>query len=587
MDNKNINLSDIKVRTFGWIQDPGSFKNLKRTVQVFDIESELYNELRYNIIPKIDNLDEIKQTLINALDERPLKISYKNLVGSGTSKRANAKCDAIIQAAIPGQRRPYISNWPADNFIRWAHAFGFIKYIYECDSFEITEFGLAYSKSIDNGEKELEILQNAILSYPPAIRILDLLASGEHLTKFEMAKNVGFIGEGGFTSLPQNILLESLAATEDPKAKNSIKSDWDGSTDKYVRMICGWMEKVGFVNKIPKMFNVNIGTEVKQETIPHAYKITSNGLKALRRAQGINKVERTSKLVCWEMLCSIKSKDRIYIRTRRAYILKLLKESSVPLSSDKIKVKLNQLGLQDSIKTIENDIKGLCNIGIQIVQEMTGYKLKDRIRDFYIPTNFITELHKSELSELKENIRENLNFISEEYLILLDLAFDSDQNRAFEMKTMELFVNEYGFKGLHLGGTNKPDGLTYTRFKDNNYGVIIDTKAYSKGFNIPISESDKMKRYIDENKNRDKTINPTEWWSNFPQDINEFYFLFVSGKFIGEYDNKLKKIYKQTNTYGGALNVINLILGAERIKSGNLTLEEIPDRFLENSEITF
>lgn len=587
MNEQDIDINNITIRTFGWIQDPGKFENLKRTVKVFDNESSLYRELRDNIIPKIENDESIKNRLVDALDKIPLKISYRNLVGTGNSDRKNAKCDGIIQAAIPGQRRPYIADWPADNFVRWAHAFGFIKYNYEDDTFEITAEGLKYSKSIDESNEELLILENAIISYPPAVRILGLLGNGEHLTKFEIAKNLGFIGEEGFTSLPQNILLETLAFTSDTKEKNKIKSDWDGSTDKYARMISGWMEKIGLVNRASKNFTVHIGNEVYNETISHAYKITTRGLKALRRAQGINKVERSSKLVFWEMLCSIKSRDRIYIRSRRSYIIKLLKESSIPLPLDKLKLKLGELGFNDSIKVIENDIKGLCNIGIQITEEMRGYKLKDNIEDFYIPRALITELSKSEIVELKDSLRDKLQFISQDYLILLDLAFDGTQNRAFEMKTMELLVNEYGFKGLHLGGTNKPDGLAYTTFKNDNYGLIIDTKAYSKGFSIPISESDKMRRYVEENNNRDKTINPNEWWTSFPTNVDEFYFLFISGRFIGEYDDKLKKIYKQTNIHGGVLNVVNLIWGAELIKSGRLTLEELSSKFLENSEIKF
>lgn len=587
MNTKNIDIDSITIRTFGWIQDPGKLENLKKTVQVFDKGSKMYRELYNNIIPSIENDESIKIKLLDALESDPLKISYRTLVGTGCSDRKNAKCDGLIQASIPGQRRPYIADWPADNFVRWAHAFGFIKYNYEDDTFEITKEGLEYSKSTDESKEEFLILENAIISYPPAVRILGLLGNGEHLTKYEIAKNLGFIGEEGFTSLPQNILLETLALASEKKEKNKIKNDWDGSTDKYTRMISGWLEKIGLVKKIPKSFTFNIGNEVYTETISHAYKITSNGLKALRRAQGVNKVERSTKLIFWEMLCSIKSRDKIYIRSRRSYIIKLLKESSTPLSLEKLKLKLQNLGFNDNEKTIQNDIQGLYNIGIQITQEMKGYKLKDNIQDFYIPKAITTELGKSELVELKDRLRDSLEFVSQDYLILLDLAFDGSQNRAFEMKTMELLVNEYGFKGLHLGGTNKPDGLAYTTFDENNFGVIIDTKAYSNGFNIPIAEADKMRRYVEENRVRDNTINPNEWWLKFPDNINEFYFLFISGKFIGEYDEKLKKIYRQTGNHGGVLNVVNLIIGAELIKSGKLKLEVLANKLLENKEVKF
>ena len=59
------------------------------------------------------------------------------------------------------------------------------------------------------GEKEQELLVNAILAYPPAIRILNLLSETDeaHLTKFEIGQKLGFIGEDGFTSMPQKIFI--------------------------------------------------------------------------------------------------------------------------------------------------------------------------------------------------------------------------------------------------------------------------------------------------------------------------------------------------------------------------------------------
>lgn len=118
---------------------------------------------------------------------------------------------------------------------------GFIKYNGEDDTFEITEDGLAYSNTENNSDEEKECLLNAILKYPPVSRILQLLSNGEHLSKFEIGSQLGFVGDEGFTSLPQNILLTSLAMTDDLHEKNKMKSDWDGSSDKYARQICKWL----------------------------------------------------------------------------------------------------------------------------------------------------------------------------------------------------------------------------------------------------------------------------------------------------------------------------------------------------------
>ena len=72
-----------------------------------------------------------------------------------------------------------------------------------------------------------------------------------HLTKFEIGQQLGFIGEDGFTSMPQKIFIRSLANAESRERKN-YESRLGGSSDKYTRMIASWLEKLGLVEKIPK-----------------------------------------------------------------------------------------------------------------------------------------------------------------------------------------------------------------------------------------------------------------------------------------------------------------------------------------------
>ena len=115
------------------------------------------------------------------------------------------------------------------------------------DTFAITSLGESYAESADGSAEEEEVLTRALLSYPPVMRMLNLLSDGSHLTKFELGKQLGFVGEDGFTTLPQNILLESLSRLTDSKQKNEMKTDWDGSADKYARMICSWLISLGWV----------------------------------------------------------------------------------------------------------------------------------------------------------------------------------------------------------------------------------------------------------------------------------------------------------------------------------------------------
>lgn len=573
-------------RAFGWVQDPSNLRSLCDVVAVFDADSQKHKELINSIIPKLVEVCDGRNELIGALKQAPLKIKYTLLVGTSFTPRSISRCNGIIQATVKGQGRDFIGDWPADNYVRWAQCFGFIKYDYTDDTFEITAKGLELTNARETGdvlsEKEKELLINAILAYPPAVRILNLLSATEetHLTKFEIGEQLGFIGEDGFTSMPQKILIRSLA-NADSKERKTMKADWEGSSDKYARMISSWLEKLGLVNKIPKTITVLSGGNKYTETIGQAYMITALGITALRKSVGKSKHKRIAKNVSWEMFAT-KGKDREYLRTRRAFILKCLSENKNDVSVSDIINYLKSVNLDESENTVLDDIRGLQNIGINILENNAMFSLDDVINDFVIPLP--QSLAKSELSETKEKIRENLKKLSHEYLSLIDLAYDSKQNRLFEVKTLELLTEECDYQGLHLGGSRKPDGIIYTNKENCNYGVIIDTKAYSKGYNLPISQADEMERYIGENQTRNEKINPNKWWENFADDINDFYFMFVSGHFVGNFKSQIERISRNKGINGVAVAVTNLLLCAEAYKTGIFTHETIKTSMFNNSE---
>lgn len=573
-------------RAFGWVQDPSNLRSLCDVVAVFDADSQKHKELINSIIPKLVEVCDGRNELIGALKQAPLKIKYTLLVGTSFTPRSISRCNGIIQATVKGQGRDFIGDWPADNYVRWAQCFGFIKYDYTDDTFEITAKGLELTNARETGdmlsEKEKELLINAILAYPPAVRILNLLSATEetHLTKFEIGEQLGFIGEDGFTSMPQKILIRSLA-NADSKERKTMKADWEGSSDKYARMISSWLEKLGLVNKIPKTITVLSGGNKYTETIGQAYMITALGITALRKSVGKSKHKRIAKNVSWEMFAT-KGKDREYLRTRRAFILKCLSENKNDVSVSDIINYLKSVNLDESENTVLDDIRGLQNIGINILENNAMFSLDDVINDFVIPLP--QSLAKSELSETKEKIRENLKKLSHEYLSLIDLAYDSKQNRLFEVKTLELLTEECDYQGLHLGGSRKPDGIIYTNKENCNYGVIIDTKAYSKGYNLPISQADEMERYIGENQTRNEKINPNKWWENFADDINDFYFMFVSGHFVGNFKSQIERVSRNKGINGVAVAVTNLLLCAEAYKTGIFTHETIKMSIFNNSE---
>lgn len=570
-------------RSFGWCQDASDFSSLKKVVQIFDNKSEFHGNLITARIPILVDDNELIKKFQSVLMSTPLKITYSDLVGTHLTPRKDSPCNAIIQASVCGQVKQYLSDWASDSFLRWAHLCGFVKYNGEDDTFEITNEGLEYSKTEDNSVEEKECLLNAILKYPPVSRILQLLSSGAHLSKFEIGSQLGFVGDEGFTSLPQNVLLTSLAMTNDSKEKNKMKSDWDGSSDKYARQICKWLEKLGLVRQVEKEYKVNLGNKENIEKLGQAYMITPDGLKAYRRLQGINKVSKVSKNVFWEMLCP-KATDRYYIRNRRAYIIKFLSDSNGTVSLEKLQEKLKEVKFDESLESIKDDLIGLQNIGLFIKESNKGFTLNDNIQNLVIPLNSIGT-GKSDTLRLKDFCRGILENIPHNYLNLIDLAYDSKSNRQFEMEVVDLLVSECGYKGLHLGGGRKPDGIIYTENLKENYGTIIDTKAYSKGYCLPISQADEMRRYIEENNKRNIKINSNKWWDSFPMLLNKFSFLFVSSEFNGQFENKLENISTTTGINGAAMNVVNLLVFAENIKSEIIGLEQAYQLMTQNSEI--
>lgn len=216
-------------------------------------------------------------------------------------------------------------------------------------------------------------------------------------------------------------------------------------------------------------------------------------------------------------------------------------------------------------------------MGLNVKITNRGFIIDDEIIKLELPR---MKIFKTNVLELKDSIREKLDYIDHRYLSLVDLAYDSKANRDFEIQTIDLLINELDFKGLRLGESRKPDGIISY---DIN-GVIIDNKAYSKGYNLPINQADEMIRYIQENQSRNEKINPNKWWENFEDKVIKFNYLFISSLFVGGFKKNLQHIANRTGVNGGAIDVENLLYFAEEIKSGRLTYKDSFSRYI-NDEI--
>ncbi|MBS5946360.1 MAG: restriction endonuclease, partial [Peptoniphilus harei] len=453
-------------RTLGWIQNPSSFENLKSVVSVFDKNTDIYKEILNTKLPNLVNDIELKEKLIAEMRKEPLKMDYVLLKGHGIKsgqKRANAECSGIVQAAIITQGgREYTDDWTADGFLRWGISIGLLDYDTEKDTVSITELGEKFVKS-KSDDSDKEILTTAFLSYPPAVRILTLLESGDHLTKFELGKQLGGLGEAGFTSIPQDLYIQAIEMASDTD-KVSIRSNTEGSADKYARMISGWLAKVGLVQRVEKQVSTKIGNTEYSVNIGHSFRITLKGIKELKRARGLSSYPKTEKIVYWQMLAT-KGKDRDYIRNRRGHIIKAINNRERNLEN--IKAYLLENNIDESITTIEDEIKVIEAMGLSLKKSRNGYVIDDNIIKLEIPR---TKISKTNVLELKDKVRDKLKHVNHRYLALIDLAYDGTANRDFEIQTIDLLINELKFKGVRLGESRKPDGIISY---DIN-GVIID-----------------------------------------------------------------------------------------------------------------
>lgn len=583
-------------RTFGWIQNPSSTSKLRDILGLFVPGSDFHKYMVNEKLPFLASAKLFNNPNLYLEFQKILRtnkpIAYDILKGKGAcgESRANAKCSGLVQAAITGQqyknyivdgkeiriKKPYTDDWTADGFLRWAVSLGFLDYDYSNDTCSITKLGISLVMSQTPGEMNA-ILGKAFLSYPPVCRVLYLLFSQGHLTKFEIGSQLGFTDEAGFTSFPQNIWVQAYEESNSDEERKTLRTDTEGSSDKYARMICGWLEAIGWVRKRPKTVKETIGSKDYTCVIASAYEITIDGIINYHTAIGT----KQPKIVYREMLAS-KAPNANYLRMRRSLILEYL-SSHHQQSIDDISKYLISKKIDEKYLTIQDDINGLINIGIDIDYNGKYYNLNDKIEKL-IPYSKSVVKETTDSVVIKDRARLRLHNINHKYLTLIDYAFSGKSNcTEFEIYTIDLLVNELSFNGVHLGGTRKPDGIIY----ESNKGVIIDNKAYSKGFTITRYMADEMTRYIQENNDRNPERNDNVWWLNFDKKVNHFNFVFISSLFKGDIVHMLNNIKQSTGVEGCVLTAENLLYFADAIKGGKMKKSEFLDEFGAGREIKY
>jgi Restriction endonuclease FokI, C terminal/Restriction endonuclease FokI, recognition domain/Restriction endonuclease FokI, catalytic domain/Type-2 restriction enzyme D3 domain len=566
-----------------WVQNCHSFANLRKVVEVFFSGSENNLYLINTKIPQIVEDSDIKNQILSHL-KKPINIPLHVLKGTAFYPRSNAKCNGIVQAAIDGQRRPFVDDWTSINFIKWAVLCNFISYDEALQTCNITPLGEQLCQTERDSEEENELLKLGLSTYPPIFRILSLLEQNiqKPLTKFELGKNLGFTNEAGFTSYPFEVLAQSFDGLS-KSAINKLKTDCEGTSDKYARDICSWLLSLKLIKETPIVINsVSIG----------AYSINSNGIKYLNQIRGNSSNKKIVKHIPLSMLgFGIKGdndKNTEYIRFRRGTLLgNVLKNATKALTINEICSDLVCYNINEPSNIIINDINGLINIGIDIETFNGSYKLNDKI----IVPNIINRKivkHKDVVQERHDKILSLVSEPIQKHSQLILLAHEGKNNKLFESGVMDLLLNVAKFDGKYLGGASRPDGIIIFDYENElnekrKLGVLLDQKAYEDGYNVPIGQSDAMSRYIEEYQKKDVLLNKNCWWESFPCD--ELSFCFISGEFNGEFNNKINRISISRNVSGSVITIDNLLLLCDKLIQNKITKKEVAKLFTSGKEI--
>lgn len=546
---KIVDSQKYSIRANGWIQDASDFDNLYSFVSIFNKNSVLFPSMKEKLLRIVEERDG-RSRFIDLLNKEQIKLEYKDIVGTSFKPRKDSRCNGIGQLALTGQKREFQGDWPTDNFLRWAVALGFIKFNFLDDTYEITSHGIEFSSEVV-AEKRMLLIKKQLMFYPPVKRVLELLEK-EKMTKFGLGQKLGCIGEKGFTSISESLFIEKYFYTSEEKRKN-LKSDYEGSSDKYARQICSWLRKLGIVKEFNNDINYK-GLNIRLKS----YGLTADGLEYLRKIR----IQNTFRVNFGMLSMSIKNSE--INKKRRALLLKYSTEEKLSIIEIIEKMKSHSI-ITDEYE-IKDDIESLVCCGFDIKYEVT-LQCSNNILDLEIPNKVILS-SKDEMEIIKTELREKLHYIDHRLLNLIDYSYDKSSSKMFEVYTAEVF-KLISNKTILLGGVNKPDVISSI----NNLGIIIDSKAYKDGFSIPISEEDKMVRYIEDIKTKNDDVNPTKWWENFDEMVDSFVFQYVSSKFTPGAISKVEKIKSRTGIDGSIINAKNLLLFAEDCIQGKVNTE--------------
>lgn len=468
---------------------------------------------------------------------------------------------ATIASAIEiAQSSIEVGRWADESYVRFLHALGFIEYDREDGvGIAITESGWSLLTTQKDSEDERTVFRNAVLSYPPACRILQMLVDGSPRDKFELAQNLGFVGERGFLTFSREIYDQFMEEATTSEEAREIRSNKESTNEKYARMIADVLRQLGIVRRASR----NEYLEHDLADTPHAYRITPNGREYYNYVTGHSIRQRIHKRVPFEMLASRRSPGSSVLRERRALLLEELnrRQQGIELTSYFEEIQNDHPSYYNSLDELNSDISGLINCGIGIRRVGTHCFLNDQlILDFPLPeapgdidcSEIIERLHEDNLVNLAPEVIENT----------INNSYSGVRYAEFEEDIHYLFSEIMEYYGEKLGGPNAPDSLIWYEGNTgrSSYGLIVDTKSRRNYFNLYVQYADQMRRYIEDYTD-----------CLMSRNVDNIYFLWVSSGFRRGTQNNLSRFSSRRGIYGSCLSAPDALFLADRSHNYNRT----------------
>lgn len=576
-------------RSYGLGQDASTdLLKIARVPALFVRDSAINSDLRNGRMLRVTNDASVTQKLLALIDRDEISLAPNDLIGSRTPRYA----DSLVQAVFDGQgQRLAIVNWAAENYVSLAVTFGLLDLDRTTDLYFITELGRQAVSLLDNEDLDslTNFMQERLLEYPYAAWFMRFakkkLDEGQgSFSKFDAGAEFGFLDARGFGSLPVRTFEMALAratlAGDFDKVK-TIRSNYESTGDKYMRWIAGVLTNYGYLKKIQNVKKtVQYYGESVEIGVGLGYEITDEGLTVLRQFNGGSRYRRSIKRVRWEFFGP---KVDSTVKTRRALLLKYLQEAPTGLTTAILleKIQADYPDLLVNPEMLDDDIAGFNNIGIEIVYNVASqkYELKDKVYDFDIPVLIGDTFSPDAAQVAKEKLRPLLQNVSHSYLYAIDLAF-KDKTTAKENAELEIISTQafdyFNYETKHLGGQRRPDGIATS--SEENW--VIDTKAYHNGFSLTVNHTDAMVRYMRQADGQIQSDDANElWWRDLTPDVPARY-IYISSKFIGNYEAQNRSLMNVTGHEGSVAPVAKLLLLAELKLRDKLTKEQFIQELL-------